>query len=115
MADTKTKGMCGEGTRKRISRRLPKSARVEFRRICVLCRKRPRVMGGRREDKTLHVSDAVMIPQADVIFEGREVDGNYKLMDRDIHAAEIVVKHHKVRGSHNHHKFMVILTNGVVS
>jgi hypothetical protein len=115
MADTKTPKMSGRGTGKRINRRLPEGVRVEFHRICVLCRKRPRVSGGKREDKSLHVSDAVMIPQDDVTFEGRQIDGSYKLLDRDIHAADVVVKHHKARGSRNHHKFMVILTNGVVS
>ncbi|UCC93413.1 MAG: hypothetical protein JSW25_01735 [Thermoplasmata archaeon] len=115
MADTATTKMGVRGQGKRINRRLPDGARVEFHRICVLCRKRPRVTGGVREDKHLHVKDAVMIPQDDVTFEGQQVDGNYKLMDRDIEAADIVVKHHKVRGSRNHHKFMVILTNGVVS
>jgi hypothetical protein len=115
MAGTEGSKIGRRGRSSGINRRLPQGVRVRFHRICILCRKFPRVSGGRREDKHLHVSDAVMIPQDDVTFEGRQIDGNYKLLDADIHAADIVVKHHKARGSHNHHKFMVILTNGVVS
>jgi len=106
--------MSGRGPGKRIARRLPDGVRVNFGRICVLCRKYPRVRG-RRGDEAIHISDGVMIPEKEVTFHGREIDDSYKLLDRHITADRIVVKPQKVRGSRNHHKFMVILTNGVVS
>lgn len=114
MAETDSDGIGVQGTGKGIARRLPEGVRVDFGRICVLCRKMPRVHG-RRGDEAIHIHDGVMIPERDVTFGDREIDGSYKLLDRDISADRIVVKPQKVRGSKNHHKFMVILTDGVVS
>ena len=114
MADTASLKTSGRGSGKRIARRLPDGIRVHFGRICILCRKYPRVHG-RRGDEAIHIQDGVMIPEKDVTFQGRDIDDSYKLLDRDISADRIVVKPQKVRGSRNHHKFMVILTNGVVS
>ena len=99
---------------KGISGRLPPVASLRFGRVCVLCRKRPRVQG-RKGDQSIHITDGVLIPGTDVSFEGREIDGNLKILDRDLQASRIEVKPQKARGSRNHHKFMVILTNGMVS
>jgi len=99
---------------KGISGRLPSGAKLRFGRVCVLCRKLPRVQG-RKGDQSIHITDGVLIPGTDVSFEGRGIEGNYKILDRDLQASRIVVKPQKARGSHNHHKFMVVLTNGMVS
>jgi len=93
---------------------LPALANLRFGRVCVLCRKRPRVQG-MKGDQSVHITDGVLIPGTDVSFEGREIDGNYKILDRDLRADRIEVKPQKVRGSRNHHKFMIVLTNGMVS
>ncbi len=116
MADTKTRQKRSWAKNKRIDRRLPASASIEFGKACFLCRKMPRVQGkGGKGVESMHISDGVMVPQTDCTFEGREVHGNYKIRDRWVSGSHIEVKHHKVMGSHNHHKFLVVITNGVVS
>lgn len=114
MADTKTHPNGVRGSRKKVGRRLPADARVRFHKVCVLCRRFPRVHG-RKGHQTIHVQDGVLIPQSDVTFGDRTVDGNYKLFDRTIVGSRIDVRPEKVRGSRNHHKFKVVITNGVVS
>lgn len=116
MADTDANGkrIGGRAPRGRTHQRLPDGVQVDFGKICVLCRKYPRVHG-RKGDAAIHIRDGIMIPGRDVTFQGRPLEGSYKILDRDISADRIEVKPQKVRGSRNHHKFMVILTNGVVS
>jgi hypothetical protein len=114
MADTETHPNGAIGSRRRINRRLPAGAKVRFHRVCVLCRRYPRVQG-RKGHQTIHVKDGVLIPQSDVTFGDRSVDEAYKILDRTIEGNRIDVRPEKVRGSRNHHKFKVVITDGVVS
>ena len=100
--------------RKRIRRMLPSRVRLTFRKACVLCRKMPRVTGTDGE-QGFHVSDGVLIPRSGCTSDGREVDGNFKLVDRWVSGRRIQVWPHKARGSRGHHKFLVTITDGSVS
>ena len=114
MAVTETHPKGVRRTRKGVQRRLPDGASVRFRKVCVLCRRFPRVRG-RRGHQTIHVHDGVLIPQSEVTFGDRQLDGNYKIMDRTIIGDRIDVRPERARGSRNHHKFVVVITDGVVS
>ncbi len=116
MADTNTLDGKVCAKEKRIQRMLPAKVKLTFGKACILCRKRPRVQGkGRQVEQCFHVSDGVFIPQSWCTYLGREIEGSYKLVNRWIFGRRIEVWPQKARGSRNHHKFLVTITNGSVS
>ena len=115
MADTEARDRCVRRQGKGIDRRLPASAKVDFRRICILCRKYPRVHGNKKGMMSIRISDGVLILQSDCVHGDRPLEGRYKIIDRMVLGRRIVVRPHKARGSHNHHKFVVVISNGTVS
>lgn len=104
----------GCGKEKRIERALPEGVKVLLGRAVVVCRKLPRVQG-RDDGQSLFISDGVLILESGCAYEGRELVGAYKLIGRWVQAQRIRVLPYKANGSRNHHKFVVSISNGVVS
>ena len=95
---------------------LPARVKLSFSKACILCRKRPRIRRKRRQgEQCFHVSDGVFISQSRCTFRGREVDGNFKLVNRWVFGRRIDVGPQKARGSGNHHKYLGTITDGSVS
>ncbi len=113
--------MCADGTdgwcdSRRVSRALPDGARVALGRAVVMCRNYPRVQVSPRDgEQGLYVQDGVLILEHGCAFDGHALAGAYKLAGRWISARHVRILPYKARGSRNHHKFVVAITDGVVS